>query len=162
MTNILYQGFFVTVCAGTAYRDIFSKVKKKNICNVYYYRISDFRLVSTGTYYLVPAPIFVQKTLIISTINDCLAVEIESANTGTKLPDQRDEVFESIGALNYDPSFSAVSVSCTSRPPPSHSSFPPTRSAYNLHHHLLTTHIQEDDMDDLPLPPPPEDFDTYP
>jgi len=53
------QGFF---CDGTAYRHIFSKVKKKNICNVYYYRISDFRLVSTGTYYLVPAPIFVQKS----------------------------------------------------------------------------------------------------
>src|SRR6218665_1410560 len=62
MTNILYQGFFVTVCAGTAYRHLFSKVKKKVICNVYYYRISDFRLVSTGTYYLVPAPIFVQKS----------------------------------------------------------------------------------------------------
>jgi len=46
------QGFF---CDGTKYR-------KEIICNVYYYRISDFRLVSTGTYYLVSAPIFVQKS----------------------------------------------------------------------------------------------------
>jgi len=51
----------VMVRAGTAYRHLFSQVKKKIICNVYYYRISDFRLVSTGNYYLVPAPIFVQK-----------------------------------------------------------------------------------------------------
>jgi len=28
--------FFVTVRAGTAYRHLFSKVKKKIICNVYY------------------------------------------------------------------------------------------------------------------------------
>ena len=30
------QGFFVTVRAGTAYRHLFSKVKKSFICNVYY------------------------------------------------------------------------------------------------------------------------------
>jgi len=30
---------------------------------VYYYkRIRDFRLVCTGTYYLIPAPIFLQKS----------------------------------------------------------------------------------------------------
>src|SRR6218665_1379774 len=31
-----FQGFFVTVRAGTAYRHLFSQVKKKIICNVYY------------------------------------------------------------------------------------------------------------------------------
>jgi len=30
------QGFFVTVRAGTAHRHLFSKVKKKIICDVYY------------------------------------------------------------------------------------------------------------------------------
>jgi len=54
------QGFFVTVRAGTAYRHLFSKVKKK-LFVMYIIKECDFRLVSTGTYYLVPAPIFVQK-----------------------------------------------------------------------------------------------------
>lgn len=90
-----------------------------------------------------------------------LPLGIESAITGTQVPARKDETFESTGALNYDPSFTVASASCISRPPPSHSSFPP-RAAYNLNHHLLTTHIPEDDMDDLPLPPPPEDLDTCP
>jgi len=55
------QDFFVTVRAGTAYRHLFPSKEKTIICNVYCQRISDFRLVSTGTYYLVPAPISLEK-----------------------------------------------------------------------------------------------------
>src|SRR6218665_2371569 len=50
------QGFF---CDGTRQYGVpapFSKVKKKIICNVYYYRINDFRLVSTGTYFCTKKP----------------------------------------------------------------------------------------------------------
>ena len=37
--------------------------KEKPLFVMYYYkRISDFRLVSTGIYYLVPAPISLQKS----------------------------------------------------------------------------------------------------
>ena len=52
------QDFFLTVRAGTAYRHggTFFQVKKKEL--VLMYSITDlryFRLVSTGTYYLVPS-----------------------------------------------------------------------------------------------------------
>src|SRR6218665_670810 len=56
------QGFFVTVRAGTAYRHLFFQSKENKLFVMYIINeFCDFRLVSTGTYYLVPAPIFLQK-----------------------------------------------------------------------------------------------------
>src|SRR6218665_407994 len=58
------QGLF---CDGTRRYGVpapFFSSKEKTLFVMYYYyhRISDFRLVSTGTYYLVPAPISLQKS----------------------------------------------------------------------------------------------------